>query len=121
MNRTPLVTRLLLGASALVSLGVVGAACSAGGGATTAPVAQGGVARSLTGSDVYLMSCARCHGADRMGKTDAPKLDTVRMASIGDQPMRALIQYGKGRMPGFGGLSQERVDALIDYLRGTGG
>lgn len=117
MNRTPLVTRLSLGASALLSLLVVTAACSTSSSAGSAAVQQNGVVKPLSGSDVYIMSCARCHGADRLGKRDAPKLDTVRMASIGDGPMRALIQYGKGRMPGFGGLTEERVDALIDYLR----
>lgn len=116
MNRTPLVTRIALGASALLSLLVVTAACSESP-SSAASVQQPGVVTPLTGSDVYLMSCARCHGADRMGKRDAPKLDTVRMASIGDEPMRALIRYGKGRMPGFAKLSDERVDALITYLR----
>ncbi|MFZ4719207.1 MAG: c-type cytochrome [Ilumatobacteraceae bacterium] len=115
MNRAPLVTRVALGASALLSLLVVTAACGSSSG--NAAIQQTGVVKPLSGSDVYLMSCARCHGADRLGKTDAPKLDTVRMASIGDEPMRALITYGKGRMPGFGGLTDERVDALIAYLR----
>jgi mono/diheme cytochrome c family protein len=93
------------------------AACGAQS-SDSAPVAQNGVATPLTGSDVYQMSCARCHGASREGKTDAPKLDVVRMASLGDQPLRFTIQYGKGRMRGFGGLSQTQVDVLVAYLRG---
>lgn len=93
------------------------AACGAQS-ADSAPVAQDGVAKPLTGNDVYQMSCARCHGVNREGKTDAPKLDVVRMASLGDQPLRFTIQYGKGRMRGFGGLSDAQVDALVAYLRG---
>ncbi len=98
----------------------VGAACSAQPSTAGSIQSQGGSAQALTGSDVYIMSCARCHGADLMGKKDAPKLDSVRMNSLGEQPLRMLIQYGKGRMPAFGNLSPERVDALVEYLRNGG-
>ena len=94
------------------------AACGAQSSESSAPVAQNGVTQTLTGSDVYQMSCARCHGANREGKTDSPKLDTVRMNSLGDQPLRFTIQYGKGRMRGFGGLSEAQVNVLVAYLRG---
>lgn len=99
---------------ALASLG----ACS-GDGAQQVK-AQSGEVHELTGADVYAMSCARCHGAEREGKTDAPRLDPTRMASLGDQPLRMTIQYGKGRMRGFGGLSQQQVDKLVAFLRGEG-
>jgi quinoprotein glucose dehydrogenase len=94
------------------------AACGAQASDAVA-VPQPGVAKPLTGADVYQMSCARCHGANREGKDDAPKLDAVRMASLGDSPLRMTIQYGKGRMRGFGGLSQAQVDELVAYLRGA--
>jgi mono/diheme cytochrome c family protein len=110
------VRRALFAVSAAAAALTVGVACSAQSDAST-PVQQGGVTKPLSGSDVYLMSCARCHGSDRMGKTDAPKLDTVRMSSLGEQPLKLLIQYGKGRMPAFGGLTQEKVDALVEFLR----
>jgi quinoprotein glucose dehydrogenase len=110
---------LLLGHALLAPLTVltVLGACSAQPSSTT-PAPQGGVATKMTGSDVYLVSCARCHGDDRMGKTDAPKLDVVRMSTLGDAPLKMTISYGKGRMPAFGGLSQDQVDALVTYLRG---
>jgi mono/diheme cytochrome c family protein len=69
------------------------------------------------GQLVYVQSCSRCHGVDGEGKTDAPALSTVRMASLGDQPLRMTISYGKGRMPAFGGLSTAQVDELITYLK----
>lgn len=102
-------------AAPLLALATLGA-CSESGQAQ----AQSGVVHELTGADVYAMSCARCHGANREGKTDAPKLDTTRMASLGDQPLRMTIVYGKGRMRGFGGLSQQQVDKLVAFLRGEG-
>ena len=98
----------------------VGAACSAQPSTADGIQSQGGQSQALTGEDVYYMSCARCHGADLMGKKDAPKLDSVRMNSLGEQPLRMLIQYGKGRMPAFGNLSPERVDALVQFLRNGG-
>jgi mono/diheme cytochrome c family protein len=98
----------------------VGAACSAQPSTAGGIQPQGGQAQALTGDDVYIMSCARCHGADLLGKKDAPKLDSVRMNSLGEQPLRMLIQYGKGRMPAYGNLSPERVDALVEYVRNGG-
>jgi len=104
-------------AAPLLALAALGA-CS--GSDQPQAQAQSGVVHELTGADVYAMSCARCHGVNREGKTDAPKLDTTRMASLGDQPLRMTIVYGKGRMRGFGGLSQQQVDKLVAFLRGEG-
>jgi mono/diheme cytochrome c family protein len=111
--------RALLLLPALAAAAVVMVACGAQSSSVEELQPATGVAKPLTGSDVYQMSCARCHGSNREGKTDAPKLDAVRMASLGDQPLRMAIQYGKGRMRGFGGLSQAQVDALVEYLRGA--
>lgn len=117
MSSEPRRRRAVLPALAALTVVVVLAACgSQSGGSSAAPPATG-VMKPLTGSDVYQMSCARCHGANREGKTDAPKLDAVRMSSLGEQPLRMTIQYGKGRMRGFGGLTELQVDLLIDYLR----
>lgn len=69
------------------------------------------------GEAIYLRSCARCHGNDRIGDGTAPALDATRVASLGDEPMRFTIAYGKGQMPGFGGLTPTEVDDLINYLR----
>ena len=118
MSRTR--ASLLLGrvSLALVAAITVMGACSAQP-SSSAPAAQQGVATEMTGADVYAMSCARCHGANREGKTDAPALNPAKMASLGDQPLRFTIQYGKGRMRGFGGLTQSQVDKLVAFLRGS--
>ncbi|MEQ1699097.1 MAG: cytochrome c [Ilumatobacteraceae bacterium] len=84
---------------------------SSGGGAQPIPIQQGGAA-------TYARSCARCHGANREGDGTSPALDAARMASLGDQPLRFVIAYGKGQMPAFGGLSEAQVVELINYLRG---
>jgi len=110
--------RVLVAMSVMLACGAVFAACSSHG-ATTAPVQQQGATNGLSGGDVYLISCARCHGDVREGKTDAPALGQVRISSLGEQPLRFTIQYGKGRMPAFAALSPEKVDALIAFLRGS--
>jgi mono/diheme cytochrome c family protein len=99
----------------VVSLGLTLAACAVGGGAA-APSEQ--VQYSSPGEQVYQQSCARCHGWDRGGLDDAPALDATRVATLGDTPLRMTVLYGKGRMPGFDGLSQAQVDDLVAFLRG---
>ncbi|CAB4363203.1 MAG: hypothetical protein F2681_09815 [Actinobacteria bacterium] len=78
----------------------------------------GGSSYSSPGEEVYVLSCARCHGADRTGDYESPGLDATRIASLGDQPLQFTIAYGKGKMPGFGGLTTQQVTDLIAYLKG---
>jgi len=107
--------------AAALALTTVLAACKTDSGAGTSGGGGGGgqvVVNSDSGVDVYLRSCSRCHGSNLEGRVDAPALDSVRMASLGDDALRMTISYGKGRMPAFGALSQTQVAALINYLRG---
>ncbi|MGB8858834.1 MAG: cytochrome c [Ilumatobacteraceae bacterium] len=110
------VTRhLLRAATALVAVGAVLGACKTQPGDTgsaAAPVVVG-----PPGESVYIQSCARCHGTYREGDGTSPALDAVRMASLGEDPLRFTIAYGKGQMPGFGGLAPDQVEELIAYLR----
>ena len=99
---------------AVAAVAVTLAACATRGGG----VAEQQVQYSSPGEQVYQQSCARCHGWDRGGLDDAPALDATRVATLGDTPIRMTILYGKGRMPGFDGLSQTQVDDLVAYLRG---
>jgi mono/diheme cytochrome c family protein len=97
-------------------LAVVALLASCGGGSSQT---SAGASHALNGADVYKMSCARCHGTDRQGVNGAPRLDPVRLSSTGETSIRMIISYGKGRMPAFGGLSTEKVDMLLAYLKGS--
>lgn len=110
MRRAPLVL------PAVAAVGLTLAACATGGGGGVVAAEQ--VQYSSPGEQVYQQSCARCHGWDRGGLDDAPALDATRVATLGDTPLRMTVLYGKGRMPGFDGLSQAQVDDLINFLRG---
>jgi quinoprotein glucose dehydrogenase len=73
------------------------------------------------GQRVYLSQCSICHRDNRAG---APP-DTPSLLNVGDRRSRkeiaAIIQKGKGRMPGFSGLKDGEQSALIDYLLGGEG
>lgn len=87
-------------------------------GGVAADSGGGGSNYASVGEQIYIESCARCHGASREGDYESPALDATRIASLGDQPLQFTIAYGKGKMPGFGGLSPDQVAQLISYLKG---
>jgi quinoprotein glucose dehydrogenase len=65
---------------------------------------------------VYSTQCAMCHGENRKGSPPAfPSL-----VDIGDRlsfyRITTTVMEGKGRMPGFPNLSNEQVDALVEFL-----
>lgn len=75
------------------------------------------VAVAAPGADLYARLCARCHGAAQEGKEDAPALDAVRIATLGDQRLRQSITYGKGRMKGYAALTSQELEELVAYLQ----
>lgn len=70
----------------------------------------------LSGKTVYQSQCSICHRDDRKG---APP-NFPSLLDIGkrlDNPsITNVIQKGRGRMPSFPNLSQDEINALIDYL-----
>ncbi len=105
--------RLLIGPALLAAAGTL-AACGGGGGEKAQ---EGGhLYVGPPGEALYQESCARCHGASLEGAIDAPALDPTRMLSLGDEPLRMTILFGKGRMPGFNLTDQELAD-IINFLR----
>ena len=72
-------------------------------------------ARPRSGAKVYAASCAGCHGVDKRGRDRAPSLLEVASRLTMEQA-RSVIEYGRGFMPSFGGLSDPEQRALIAYL-----
>jgi cytochrome c5 len=70
------------------------------------------------GADLYGVSCARCHGTDLNGGI-GPALDAGSKTALvlTDEQIADVIRVGPGAMPGFGRLTDEQVDSLVDYLR----
>jgi glucose dehydrogenase len=80
----------------------------------------GGLAPSVPvkgGRTLYLQSCASCHRDNLRGAPpQIPSLVGAARRRPGGE-LFSLIRKGEGRMPGFPTLSEDEVDALVDYLK----
>ncbi len=69
-----------------------------------------------SGRGIYLSQCSVCHGEKMTGSPPAiPSLARVR-DHLNPMQIVATIKNGKGRMPGFPNLSDDRLFALVQYL-----
>lgn len=73
------------------------------------------------GQRIYALNCAACHGSDRAGDQygNLPSLIDIEERMTDDQ-IRSVIREGQGVMPPFGHLSDDEVEALINYLTDPG-
>jgi mono/diheme cytochrome c family protein len=72
------------------------------------------------GRVLWLQKCAFCH--DGLGqptyKTMGPWLDQDLVQTLSDVGVKAIVQYGTARMPGFQyGLSEAQLDDLMNFLK----
>ena len=68
------------------------------------------------GHRLYIQHCSICHGGDRQGQEpDFPGLERLR-DRYEEEATVEIITQGIGRMPAFGHLSEDAVEALTDYL-----
>jgi quinoprotein glucose dehydrogenase len=65
---------------------------------------------------IYLSQCSICHRDNRAGSP--PEFPSLLGIANRRSPMEiaTVVQRGKGRMPGFSGLSQDQLSALVEYL-----
>ena len=69
-----------------------------------------------SGRGIYASQCGICHGEKMQGSPPAiPSLVGVGDRLKPDQ-MEATVKAGKGRMPGFPSLSDDRLSTLLQYL-----
>ena len=83
-----------------------------------------GPARDISGKDLYLRQCGRCHGPDGKGtggENPVPDI-TPRLISMNDRELEHTITMGKPpRMPAFGEQFLEpSLRAVMAYARGLG-
>ena len=72
----------------------------------------------LLGEDLYIRSCAACHGLDGdggVGLDIGPGSNTD--LSLTDEQIAGVITVGPGNMPGFPRLTQEQLTSLVEYVR----
>jgi quinoprotein glucose dehydrogenase len=69
-----------------------------------------------SGRGIYASQCGVCHGEKMKGSPPA----IPSLVGVGDrlkpQQIAATIKNGKGRMPAFPGLSDERLSVLLQFL-----
>jgi quinoprotein glucose dehydrogenase len=83
--------------------------------AWTGGLAEPAIAKGL-GAATYQSNCAVCHGAERAGSPPAfPSLIDIRGKMTPSQ-ITEVIHTGRGRMPAFGNLQGEALQALVDFL-----
>lgn len=71
-----------------------------------------------SGEEVYLQTCAQCHGADLEGGAGPALGATSPAAEQPDEFLRMTITDGRGRMPSFRrSLSPDLIERVIDHLR----
>jgi mono/diheme cytochrome c family protein len=76
-------------------------------------------AELVTGQQVYLDNCARCHG-NAGGGGAGPKLADGRAAKDFPDPdaQAELVRDGRGAMPAWDGkLTDAEIDAVVRYTR----
>lgn len=102
------ITRLVIAATALMALGLMGVPAEA----------------QNDGAALYKTKCAACHGADGKGDTAVGKADKIRDLSSADvqqqsdADLTAVITGGKGKMPAYGkSLKPDQVKGLVAYIR----
>ena len=72
------------------------------------------------GNNQYLIHCANCHGADLAGGEFMGKIPDLREISsrMNPEAISQVLLNGRGTMPAFGHLEEEKRDAIVDFLSG---
>ena len=66
--------------------------------------------------DLYLGNCASCHRGDLQGSPpEFPSLVGIGK-KLSQSEIRTVIRQGSGRMPGFGRLQTESIEAISRYV-----
>lgn len=77
-----------------------------------------------SGRQVYLNSCAKCHGSDGRGMTpkgeelEVPDLTGGRAARKTIAKITSIVRNGKGDMPGYKNkLTAAKIGSVVAYVR----
>lgn len=72
---------------------------------------------SGVGSSVYQSQCAVCHGGERKGSPpNFPSLVDIDKR-LTDKAITEVIHNGRGRMPSFPNVTDDRLEALLNFVK----
>jgi cytochrome c oxidase cbb3-type subunit III len=75
-------------------------------------------AADVQGSTLFTSNCGSCHGSDGRGGEHAPDIATASdVQRLADSDLIAIAKDGVPGMPAFGWLGQEKLTAIVQYLR----
>ena len=105
-----------------VGLGYFGGVLVYGTKAAEKGIAEGSAAE---GAAIFQQNCSACHRVDSTATKIGPGLKglfkqnkfPVSGTSMSEENFRKLLQKPFAKMPSFGHLPPEQVDALITYLK----
>ena len=72
---------------------------------------------SSLGATVYQSQCAACHGVDRKGSPPTFPSLVGYDKHLTDAEVTTIIHNGKGRMPSLPNVADDRLAALLEYLK----
>ncbi len=92
---------------------------------TSEPAAAEASGLAATGEQLFKQNCSACHFADSTATKVGPGLKgvfkqdkfPVSKHSVSDDNFRQLLKTPFSKMPPFGHLSEDQVDALLDYVK----
>ncbi|MDQ2776549.1 MAG: PQQ-binding-like beta-propeller repeat protein [Acidobacteriota bacterium] len=71
---------------------------------------------AMTGSTLYRQNCSGCHRLDRKGSPpEFPSLIDIG-SKLSREQVVTMVTNGGGRMPGFGRLGTDTVNAIVDFV-----
>jgi cytochrome c6 len=73
----------------------------------------------FSGSNLYVLHCASCHGGDGRGEiAGTPSFRGGRLMSMSDSDLKNTVRTGRNLMPSFRGLLEEyQIDDVVSYIR----
>ncbi|AHM61146.1 PQQ-dependent enzyme [Flammeovirgaceae bacterium 311] len=73
------------------------------------------------GETIYLSTCAMCHGPELLGDPTGtyPALKDINRKYKKDEVLQ-IVNNGRGFMPAFKHIDQEKKEALVNYIMGLG-
>jgi mono/diheme cytochrome c family protein len=101
----------------LMAAGFVIALFAGGSGSSGSTASSGG--SSSSGEQLYVASCAACHGSQGQGGIGPALGDGAAVEAFPDPAAQiAVVTRGRGAMPAFGGrMSPEQIAAVVEYTR----
>ena len=92
---------------------------------TREPAAAAATGPAASGKQLFKQNCSACHFTDSSATKVGPGLKgvfkqdkfPVSKRSVSDDNFRQLLKTPFSKMPPFGHLSEEQVDALLDYVK----